>query len=67
MPLTQSSSQKALKENIAREIAAGKDPKQAAAIAYSVQRKNDGANICSCPKCILRGKINTVLAALGAA
>lgn len=41
MPLIESSSQEALQKNIATEIAAGKDPKQAAAIAYSVQRAND--------------------------
>ena len=40
MPLVQSSSKKAIGENIRREINAGKDPKQAAAIAYSVQREN---------------------------
>lgn len=39
--LIQSSSKEALKKNIATEIKAGKDPKQAAAIAYSIQRKND--------------------------
>lgn len=39
--LVQSSSKEALKKNIATEIEAGKDPKQAAAIAYSIQRKND--------------------------
>ena len=39
--LIQSSSKKALGKNIATEIKAGKDPKQAAAIAYSVQRAND--------------------------
>ena len=38
--LIQSASEKALKENIKTEIEAGKDPKQAAAIAYSIQRKN---------------------------
>lgn len=37
--LIKSKSKEALKKNIATEIAAGKDPKQAAAIAYSVQRK----------------------------
>ena len=41
--LVQSSSKEALKKNIATEIKAGKDPKQAAAIAYSIQRKNDAA------------------------
>lgn len=41
MPLEQSSSEEALSKNIETEIKAGKDPKQAAAIAYSVQRAND--------------------------
>ena len=41
MPLIQSASKEALQKNIETEIAAGKDPKQAAAVAYSVQRKND--------------------------
>lgn len=41
--LVQSSSKEALKKNIVTEIKAGKDPKQAAAIAYSIQRKNDSA------------------------
>lgn len=40
-PLEQGSSKEALAHNIETEIAAGKDPKQAAAIAYSVQRAND--------------------------
>lgn len=39
--LIQSSSEEAFKKNIATEIKAGKDPKQAAAIAYSVKREND--------------------------
>ena len=39
MPLIQGKSDKARSENIATEIEAGKDPKQAAAIGYSVQRK----------------------------
>lgn len=39
MPLTKSASKAALKKNIAAEIRAGKKPDQAAAIAYSVQRK----------------------------
>ena len=39
MPLVKSTSKKAVSKNIATEIRAGKDPKQAAAIAYSVQRK----------------------------
>lgn len=41
MPLIQSGSKQALQENIKTEVAAGKDPKQAAAIAYSTQRAND--------------------------
>jgi len=41
MPLIESSSEQALKQNIATEVAAGKNPSQAAAIAYSVQRAND--------------------------
>lgn len=40
MPLSSGTSNKARSENIKTEIEAGKDPKQAAAIAYSVQRKN---------------------------
>ncbi len=39
MPLKQGASDKTRNENIQREISAGKDPKQAAAIAYSVQRE----------------------------
>lgn len=42
MPLVEGKSDKARAENIKREIQAGKDPKQAAAIAYSVQRKAGG-------------------------
>lgn len=39
MPLIAGKSDKSRSENIKREIEAGKDPKQAEAIAYSVQRK----------------------------
>lgn len=39
MPLIKSKSNKARQENIRREIAAGKPPKQAVAIGYSVQRQ----------------------------
>lgn len=39
--LIQSSSEEAFDKNIATEIKSGKDPKQAAAIAYSIKRKND--------------------------
>jgi len=42
MPLIQSGSEKALRENIATEISHGKPPKQAVAIAHSIQRANDG-------------------------
>ncbi len=38
MPLVKSKSKEAFSKNIATEIRAGKPPKQAAAIAYSVQR-----------------------------
>jgi hypothetical protein len=43
MPLIHSISNKARSENIRQEIHAGKDPKPAAAIAYSVQRRAKGA------------------------
>jgi len=39
MPLIDSATKKALHENIGREIAAGKPPKQAVAIGYSMQRR----------------------------
>lgn len=39
MPLKHGKSKKTLQENIKTEIEHGKDPKQAAAIAYSVRRK----------------------------
>lgn len=39
MPLIRSVQNSARQKNIEREIAAGKDPKQAVAIAYSVQRE----------------------------
>lgn len=42
--LIQSDSDKAFKKNVATEIKAGKDPKQAVAIAYSVKRKNEDIN-----------------------
>jgi hypothetical protein len=40
MPLKKGKSKAALQENIKTEINAGKPPKQAVAIAYSVQRKS---------------------------
>jgi hypothetical protein len=39
MPLIKSTSKRAIGKNIATEIKAGRPPKQAAAIAYSVQRE----------------------------
>lgn len=50
MPLIKSKSDKAFKKNIKAEIAAGKPPKQAVAIAYSVKRraeqgKKDGGQV----------------------
>jgi len=43
MPLKKSASKAALQENIKTEISeGGKPPKQAVAIAYSVQRKAKG-------------------------
>jgi len=38
MPLIKSTSKKAFKENIKKEIAAGKPPKQAVAIAYATKK-----------------------------
>lgn len=42
MPLVKSTSKKAFEQNIRREIKAGKPPKQAVAIAYSVKRRAAG-------------------------
>jgi len=39
MPLIKSPSKKARQINIEREVEAGKDPRQAVAIGYSVQRE----------------------------
>lgn len=39
MPLKKSTSEKAFKENIKREMSAGKPQKQAVAIAYSTKRE----------------------------
>jgi len=43
MPLEKGSSQKVISENIATEIRAGKDPKRAAAIAYSEAGKDSAS------------------------
>ena len=40
MPLIKSKSKKAFKENVRREMKAGKPKKQGLAIAYSVKRKS---------------------------
>jgi len=40
MPLVKSSSKKAFKENIRKEVHAGKPIKQAVAIAYDVKRRS---------------------------
>jgi len=48
MPLIKSKSERAFKKNISTEIRAGKEPKQAVAIAYSMQRsakKKDGGGL----------------------
>lgn len=42
MPLESGSSRGAISSNIATEVRAGKDPKQAAAIAYAKARGDDG-------------------------
>jgi hypothetical protein len=42
MPLSEGSSKEARQKNIETEIHAGKEPKQAVAIAYSKQRENAG-------------------------
>jgi len=39
MPTIQSPSKKAREENIRREIASGRDPRQAVAIGYAIQRR----------------------------
>jgi hypothetical protein len=39
MPLIKSTSKEAFKKNVKKEIAAGKPPKQAVAIAYSTKRQ----------------------------
>lgn len=42
MPLKKGSSRKVVSENIRELIHSGRDPKQAAAIAYSTARKSKG-------------------------
>jgi Holliday junction resolvase RusA-like endonuclease len=45
MPLSQGTSKEVLQANIKTEIAAGKSPEQAAAIAYATRRRNQDADI----------------------
>jgi hypothetical protein len=45
MPLIKSTSKQAFKTNIKKEIAAGKPPKQAVAIAYSEKRAAGGKDV----------------------
>jgi len=42
MPLKKSTGKQAFQSNVKAEIAAGKPPKQAVAIAYSVKRRASG-------------------------
>lgn len=42
MPLKKSPTKAAFKSNVKAEIASGKNPRQAVAIAYSVKRKAKG-------------------------
>jgi hypothetical protein len=42
MPLIKSKSKQAFKKNVEKEIAAGKPPKQAVAIAYATKRAAGG-------------------------
>ena len=39
MPLIQSKSKEAFRKNVKAELAAGREPKQAVAISYAVQRE----------------------------
>lgn len=43
MPLSTGTSKEAFEQNVKTEIAAGKPPKQAVAIAYSQQHQNESA------------------------
>ncbi len=64
MPLEKGSSNAARSENIATEIRAGKDPKQAAAIGYNVQRESrdagedPGSPVCALPESVSPATIN---------
>lgn len=44
MPLIKSKSERAFKENIRKEVRAGKPVKQAVAVAYAVKRKAQSKN-----------------------
>ena len=50
MPLVKGKSKGAISKNIATEIKAGKDPKQAAAIAFSTARPSKGKSMVPAPK-----------------
>lgn len=57
MPLKQSSSDKAFKQNLKTEMKHGKPQKQALAIAYSTKRANmaKGGKVKGCPDCMAMG------------
>jgi hypothetical protein len=56
MPLIKSSSDTALKRNISKEIASGRPPRQAAAIAHSIQREAQGKKASTARKSKTKGK-----------
>jgi hypothetical protein len=61
MPLEQGNSQEAFKHNVEVEVAAGKPPKQAVAIAYSEQREAHDyvpSAVSTTPDCMTVGSIN---------
>jgi hypothetical protein len=58
MPLIQSNTPAAFEKNVAREIEAGKAQKQAVAIAYELQRANDGDAVEIVPESLSLASIN---------
>ena len=58
MPLIQSNTEQAFKTNIATEVNAGKDPKQAAAIAYEIESANSGDAMAVVPESVTLASIN---------